>query len=587
MTTNHLATLEEYGLIRLAQIVPDLAYLFRHALVQDAAYYSLLKADRKRLHGAVGEILEVLYPTRREELASLLAEHFAGAGDDRRALEYFTLAGDSAARKYANPEAAAHYSRALAITTRTGADSPTLIHLYAARGRALELSSRYAEALENYAAMEAAGQEHAAPALELAGLVAAAVVRCAPTAQQDRTAGAALCTRALALARALGDRAAESRILWAMMLLYGMTASAPLDQISAYGEESLRIARELGLREQIAQTLNDLSYNYGNAGREQEALAALAESQALWREQGNLPMLTDNLNATALRRQSRGEYRASFPLAEEAYRISETIGNRWGMAFSGWIQGMAYMNLGAAGPAIAFLEQAVRLGEQGGFVIAAGMGRVLLSWIYYDLGAYRPARSWAEAAIAFAESLGRRPRSQAYARLALAEAAAGDCAAAAAQFAQARQTLDRKDPLGYPIVAASECEYGLLRRAFAEVVAVADAFLEGPEFTAPRSFVPFILSYKGRALFGLGEVDAAEAVLAEARAAAEAQEARPVLWPTLIALAEIARGRGATAQAAALREQARAHLIYMADQIGDAGLRASFLGRPQVRAVLE
>ncbi len=51
----HLGKLEASGLIWLAQVEPELAYLFRHALVQDAAYVSLLKADRRILHRTVGE----------------------------------------------------------------------------------------------------------------------------------------------------------------------------------------------------------------------------------------------------------------------------------------------------------------------------------------------------------------------------------------------------------------------------------------------------------------------------------------------------------------------------------------------------
>jgi len=76
----HLSRLESYGLIRLAAVQPELEYLFRHALVQDAAYASILRADRKRIHLAVGEALERLYPARAAELAPTLAQHFSAAG---------------------------------------------------------------------------------------------------------------------------------------------------------------------------------------------------------------------------------------------------------------------------------------------------------------------------------------------------------------------------------------------------------------------------------------------------------------------------------------------------------------------------
>ncbi|HWH24818.1 MAG TPA: hypothetical protein VNW68_08010, partial [Candidatus Limnocylindria bacterium] len=57
-----LDTLEARGLIRIAALQPELEYLFRHALVQDAAYDSLLKQERRSIHRTVGQALELLYP---------------------------------------------------------------------------------------------------------------------------------------------------------------------------------------------------------------------------------------------------------------------------------------------------------------------------------------------------------------------------------------------------------------------------------------------------------------------------------------------------------------------------------------------
>jgi predicted ATPase len=91
---SQLIHLESSGLIRPASVEPEPEYLFRHALAQDAAYESLLKADRRILHRAVGEALERLYPDRRAELAPRLAAHFAEAGETARALDYFTLAAE-------------------------------------------------------------------------------------------------------------------------------------------------------------------------------------------------------------------------------------------------------------------------------------------------------------------------------------------------------------------------------------------------------------------------------------------------------------------------------------------------------------
>lgn len=114
-TDAQLDTLEAKGLIRLATLQPELEYLFRHALVQDAAYESLLKQERRALHRSVGETLEELYPDRRGELASMLAMHFEQAGDGTRAIPYLIEAARFAADRNAIVEAFALYGRAAAL----------------------------------------------------------------------------------------------------------------------------------------------------------------------------------------------------------------------------------------------------------------------------------------------------------------------------------------------------------------------------------------------------------------------------------------------------------------------------------------
>src|SRR5574341_1443349 len=112
---HHLTALEDSGLIRLAQSEPELEYLFRHALIQDAAYESLLKADRRVLHRAVGETLERLYPDRSDELAALLAHHFAVAGERAKAIAYSRQAAQQAEVRYAYEEAIQHLRTALTL----------------------------------------------------------------------------------------------------------------------------------------------------------------------------------------------------------------------------------------------------------------------------------------------------------------------------------------------------------------------------------------------------------------------------------------------------------------------------------------
>lgn len=109
----HLTRLEQSGLIRVSQLEPLMEYLFRHALMQDASYHSLLKNDRKRLHGLVADALASTYTDRQMEFAAVIAHHYQRGEVWDRAVEYLTLAGDRAAAIVANANAKLLYEGAL------------------------------------------------------------------------------------------------------------------------------------------------------------------------------------------------------------------------------------------------------------------------------------------------------------------------------------------------------------------------------------------------------------------------------------------------------------------------------------------
>ena len=93
------------------------------------------------MHRHVGEAIEALFPDNLEENAHRLAHHFAEAGDDERALKYYTMAAGSAAAIYANDEAAAHYGRAIDFAERSGVTGEKLSELQERQAAMLELKT--------------------------------------------------------------------------------------------------------------------------------------------------------------------------------------------------------------------------------------------------------------------------------------------------------------------------------------------------------------------------------------------------------------------------------------------------------------
>jgi ABC-type transport system substrate-binding protein/class 3 adenylate cyclase len=117
-----LSELQRLDLVVETSRRPSPEYRFRHGLVQEVAYASLLETKRRKLHGRVGEALERLYPDSKDEIYGLLARHFAEADVPEKAAEYLLKAGDAARALYADQEALDHYRRARDFLARLGDD---------------------------------------------------------------------------------------------------------------------------------------------------------------------------------------------------------------------------------------------------------------------------------------------------------------------------------------------------------------------------------------------------------------------------------------------------------------------------------
>jgi tetratricopeptide (TPR) repeat protein len=101
---------------------PQASYRFKHALIQDAAYDSLLKSRRQALHRRAAEILRD-DPERTAAEPEVIAHHFTQAGLDDFAIEWWGKAGDQALRRSAFQEAIAHLGKAIEMADKTAAPS--------------------------------------------------------------------------------------------------------------------------------------------------------------------------------------------------------------------------------------------------------------------------------------------------------------------------------------------------------------------------------------------------------------------------------------------------------------------------------
>jgi class 3 adenylate cyclase/predicted ATPase len=110
-----LKQLIDAELIYQRGLPPQATYLFKHALIQDTAYQSLLKSRRQQLHQQIAQVLEERFAETKETQPELVAHHYTEAGLITQAIPYWQRAGERAAQRSANVEAISHLTKGLEL----------------------------------------------------------------------------------------------------------------------------------------------------------------------------------------------------------------------------------------------------------------------------------------------------------------------------------------------------------------------------------------------------------------------------------------------------------------------------------------
>jgi tetratricopeptide (TPR) repeat protein len=495
-------------------------------------------------------------------------------------MHYSAMAGDEAARVFASAEAVQHYRRALTLAETVTPSSETMIDLYTRLGRVLELDGQFDRALATYEEMENLAEERGDRAMEMMSLVARVTVQAVPNAVHDASRAQQLGEKALDLARDLGDRAAEARILWSLSLAYYW--GHRVEQAFECGERSLALARELGLREQIAQTLTDLGrFWYISRGPIDKARAALHKASEMWRELGNLPMLADCLGSAAASHCFYGEYDRAIELSAEALQISRSINNSWGQSFSQWIVGRAFWERGEPSRAIATMQESIRFGEMAHFVVPQVFTRADLADLYGDMGALNLGLETARLALSVAETQIPMARTHCLGVIARLHVLESNLSEAAATVHTAQQVPVQYIWPGYFVpVPLADGELALKQGDFERAMKVTDELFAQLVESGIRLHLPYVLYMQGQALLGLGQEENARQHLLESRSLAEEMGSRRVEWRALLALSQI---ESDPVRAERLRRRGRQVVDGIAAHIDQEDLRNSFLQRSDVR----
>jgi predicted ATPase/class 3 adenylate cyclase len=142
-----LAQLVDAELLYQQGRLPRARYRFKHALIQDAAYASLLKSTRQHVHQQIAQVLEARFPAVVETQPELVAQHYTAAGCIEQAVVYWQRAGQQTSERSANLEAISHFTTGIELLTtlpETPAHIQHALALHLALGAALQMAKGFA-----------------------------------------------------------------------------------------------------------------------------------------------------------------------------------------------------------------------------------------------------------------------------------------------------------------------------------------------------------------------------------------------------------------------------------------------------------
>jgi class 3 adenylate cyclase/tetratricopeptide (TPR) repeat protein len=352
-------------------------YIFKHALLRDVVYESVLKRDRRAYHRRAAEWLARRSGGRVGEYAGLIAEHYDRAQSAEDAAEWYGRAGRQARESHAPESAIGFYRKALAFITvvERGEDSDALaiqalrMEWYEGLGEALRVQARYGEAIEAYQSMRAAAEALNVPAVQARAWNEVALVQ---SSQGDNRAVAESTRRAEKLARAEG-RGPGARVELARALnLQSQSSSRLGDARSAMmlADRALSLVDEMGDagRRVRADCLKSLGMAYHMLGRFEQAEEFKSQALQLYKDMGDRRSVGNLLNSLGETARLSGDYEDAFGRYQEALAIAREIGNRNGEILYFSNLGGTRVGLGQYAEAEADLRQTIEMGAAAGYV---------------------------------------------------------------------------------------------------------------------------------------------------------------------------------------------------------------------------
>jgi class 3 adenylate cyclase/tetratricopeptide (TPR) repeat protein len=383
----------------------DENYLFRHVLVSDAVYSTLLQRDRRALHTLTGQAIEAFSAADLDGQIEVLAGHFLRSPLLDRALHYLTLAGQKAARSFANEQARQHFTQALEVLAKVAHTRDQAVQVYLGLGDALFTAGDYpaarsyfSRALELFGARVGTGSlsaEETDPA-EWAARKSQVSMLQRKIAQTHEGQGeyerALACLRA---AEALLD-GRESRFSGERASILGDTGwihyrRGSMDQAESVLREALALAESAGQPDVLASVLNRLAGIYFQRDDSTQAARFLARSLVLRQQIGDVVGVARSFNNLGLLGWKQGDLVSALDNFDHSFKLLANLGDVEGLIVLHTNMGMIELDLGNLPEAEFHFQEALSSSSQIGHFFHICEARMHLALLHVTAGEWRRA----------------------------------------------------------------------------------------------------------------------------------------------------------------------------------------------------
>jgi predicted ATPase/class 3 adenylate cyclase len=551
--TELLAELKELEIIYELGLAPEPAYVFKHALIQDVAYQSLLKERRRELHRAVGLAIEEIYADRLADHAEELAHHFQNGGDWEKAFTYLVRSGDRAKAAYALPSALDFYARALEVGAQVTPSLPAvrIVEVHQRRGDVLRLLARYADAIAEFERMRE-------------------------------------------VARAARDRVREGEAVVEISYCQFLTfRNEGIEECRRSAHEALAIGRETGDQHLIARSLSYLGLASQADGDPAEGDRLFEESLTIARANGYGDTVATNLTWLGAHANWRGEFTQAIETSRQAVAAAREVGDGLSDMISGAFICLSQIGLGQYAEALATIDGGLAKARDRNNSFMVGRLTNSLGWLYQELGDFRRATEYNREAA----DIGKNARNanvevSSLINLALDELNLGEPTRALGLM---EETYERVVKFAF---GAHRWRWSLHLNAYlSEALIVtgdpvralehADRVLQQARRTGSMKYEARALTLRGQVLLDAGQSAQASGELALALALARRMGYPNLTWQSAHLLGRAEEAAGRAEEAAGAARLAAQTLDELVARLPDAALRRTFLGWTRVGVARE